>query len=386
MIGIFILLNLILCIPPEFQELVNRAILNSQQKISREQREETKYPQFYEYEKISFTLTKTLTNSQTFDIKGFAADQKNAAVIKRKGFNIHTPDYAIVDIENKKLFVMKKQIIAEDNIVIYESYESNFMEIFRNFKIHTKTQEEFYVNNSKHKRIPSAYKDVSFNWDDQNNGPYLKLILDGVKAGVGAKASVNADIDVGFRGFWDSYLSIKFELDLQLAAELKVEDNTQQNYDTNLELLTLLSLKIPKLGFSFNFLNFPITLAVYFKVDSDISNIKIQVPVGFDYFKGYHLIAKKSFSISTNSISNPSWDIQITNLPSKNSLTYFKKQIFKSNLAITINLKCYLSAVFELGKVLVRKNSRNIKKFWSSTPNSSLFNIINWINLSSNFN
>ena len=93
-------------IPPQFRSLVGRAILNSKTKISKDLREETKYPGIYNGSGYHFRLTKVATGPRTNDIKGFSVEENFCAIVRRKAFNI-TGKFVFLDPYAQKIFKIR---------------------------------------------------------------------------------------------------------------------------------------------------------------------------------------------------------------------------------------------------------------------------------------
>ena len=83
-------------IPIQYKELADRASQNAKRKVARELRDETQYPGIYEGNDYHFLLRKTFTSANTNDIKGFASNGNNFAIVKRKKFNIKD-DYIFIE-------------------------------------------------------------------------------------------------------------------------------------------------------------------------------------------------------------------------------------------------------------------------------------------------
>lgn len=101
-------------IPSKYSDLVKKALKSAETKVPKAEREDTKYPGTYEGEKYHFKLTKTLTSARTKDIKGFAYDEHNCAIVKRKTFNL-SDGFAFI----KQLLMMEKLQFLIPKILIF---------------------------------------------------------------------------------------------------------------------------------------------------------------------------------------------------------------------------------------------------------------------------
>lgn len=90
------------------------SLKSAETKVPKAEREDTKYPGTYEGEKYHFKLTKTLTSARTKDIKGFAYDEHNCAIVKRKTFNL-SDGFAFI----KQLLMMEKLQFLIPKILIF---------------------------------------------------------------------------------------------------------------------------------------------------------------------------------------------------------------------------------------------------------------------------
>ena len=52
------------------------------------------------------------------------------------------------------------------------------------------------------------------------------------------------------------------------------------------------------------FLGLEISLGAFFNIDIEITDVDTQIPLGFDYFKGYKLTATKYYEITPTTISD----------------------------------------------------------------------------------
>ena len=78
--------------------------------------------------------------------------------------------------------------------------------------------------------------------------------------------------------------------------EVLVPDNS----DAEFKEISLFSTKkvIPSLGFMMKFMGLELSVGAFINFAIDISDIKVNIPLGLDYFKGYMLIASKYFEIT----------------------------------------------------------------------------------------
>lgn len=350
MIFLFIALSLS-HIPYKYKILVKEALKSADKKVPHELREDTKYPGYYESQNYHFTLLKTLTSKTTKDIKGFSFNERSCAIVKRKSFNI-SGDFAIVDEETQKIFLVNDPIASEKNIDVFDFQPLNIFDIMTNFKLETSTEEE--INNlplkSPHRsRRPKVEIDFNQKWDDNKDRPVLKKIADNsdVLVGAGVRFKMGATLTFQFKSIWDVSVTFRLNIDGKFGAEILIPDDTKFKYDGK-ELYNI-HIPIPKLGYETKFLGIQISIGAFVNIAFDLLDVEITIPVEIDYFKGYHLQASKYFQITPTSVSDSSWDISMNELPQADSIKDVFKALIQSTLKATLQIRPFFSLEFNIG-------------------------------------
>lgn len=331
-------------IPVFLQDLAKQALNNAKVKIPKEKRQETKYPGEYIGHNYQFKLLKTLTSSFTNDIKSFATNNNYFAIIKRKKFNI-SDDFVFIDPKTQALYRLKQKVASENNVIIYQSNNITIFDLFTNFKLHKKTS----IDNIK-KRKPNGNFDFQFGLEDNTNYPKMNKYLDsGIEYGFGIKAAIDIDITCSFNYIWDLKIISSISLNAVVGSEIKIPDN----YSGSISNIVILSLshEIPGLGMSFNFLGLEMQFGLFFDFNVIFDDIKVEIPIGFDYYKGYKIKGTKYFEISGNSIVNPDWEFVMTNLPDKSSTNSIIESFKTTKFYAIIDLVNSFGLKFVIGDV-----------------------------------
>lgn len=350
MIFIFIAFSLSY-LPHKYRVLVKEALKSAEKKIPLELREDTKYPGYYESQHYHFTLLKTLTSKTTKDIKGFAFNERSCAIVKRKSFNI-SGDFAIVDEETQKIFLVNDPIASEENVDVFDFKPLNIFSIMTNFKLETSTEEEINnlpLNSAHRSRRPKVEFDINKKWDDSKDRPVLQKISDDndVQVGIGARLKMGATLTCRFKSIWDVSVTFRLNIDGKLGAEILIPDNTKFKYDGK-ELYNI-HIPIPKLGYETKFLGIQISVGAFINIAFDLLDVEITIPVEIDYFKGYHFQASKYFQITPTSVSDSSWDISMNELPQADSIKDVFKALLQSTLKATLQIRPFFSLELNIG-------------------------------------
>lgn len=338
-------------IQQQYQELVKKAIESSKHKIPKEHRQSSKYPGVYESTNYKLRLLTTLTNAQTHDIKGFSYNDHNCAIIKRKTFNL-TGGYAIVEPKTQEIFLMNSIVAKDGNIIVYNSTKVNIFSIMTEFVLEGSTDSQAIDLNSIRIRKPKASFSLPFHWDSDRDRPTLKEIHEsGISAGVGCAFTFGVHTRCLFNNIWDVSIVFQFVFEGKFGAELLMPDECE----IEIESQTLYSLKQPinGLGFSSKFLGLQISLGAFINFVVEFTDMKIVIPVGFDYFKGYSLTATKYFEITPTSISDSKWQLSFSSLPEGDSINNIIKNLLNATFTATFQLRPYLSLEFIIGDIEV---------------------------------
>ena len=214
-------------IPLQFREFTDQALQNARKKVPQELREDTKYPGDYEDSDCHFTLKKAFTNAYTKDIKGFAASEKNVAIVKRKRFNNsyifidNIDNYIFIDTKTQTLYKLKKTIATEDNVIICESVKTDIFSLMTNFHLYKTTDEYYALNYTREgSKVPLLTLSKSFNWNSNTNKPYLDTIEGTtIQYGYGAYAGFGLNTGFSFKSKKDIKLRVSLKLDARIGAE-----------------------------------------------------------------------------------------------------------------------------------------------------------------------
>lgn len=340
-------------LPQEYKNLVNQAIENSKTKVPKELRQETKFPGNYKGENFHFILLKALSSSNTKDIKGFASENNHFAIVKRKRFNI-SDDFAFIDPKTQSLYRLKRKVASDDKIIIYEYSNISIFDIMTSFELHSSSTDKLPITHST-KKNPLEEFNFQFEWDEEKNSPKMKNLFDTeIEYGFGADMEVEVDTVLSFNYIWDFKISASISLDATFGGEIKVPDDFHDNF-TNIKVCSL-SHEIPGLGVSLDFLGLEINFGLFIDFNVIFDQISIEIPIGFDYFKGYKIKGQKHFEISENSIVNPDWNFIITNLPEKSTVSEVMKSIKSSKFNATIDLVPSFAFKFDIGDMKLDLN------------------------------
>lgn len=134
-----------------------------------------------------------------------------------------------------------------------------------------------------------------------------------------------------------------------IGTEIVIPDDT--NYEIPKQTFYEISIPLPHLNFSLKFQDLDINLCFNFNFDVKFTNMNIEIPVGFDLFKGYKMIASKYIEITPYYVLNPNWNIDLINLPEVNSITDAVKEILKSSFSAGFQLNPYFSLDINIGDI-----------------------------------
>lgn len=336
-------------IPNKYQQLVNRAKENAKIKVPKALRQDTKYPGVYEGDKYHFRLLKVFTNAQTNDIKGFSSETHNCAIIKRKRFSLKE-GYAIIEPKTQEIFVMDRVVAEEDNVIVYESKKINIFTLMTDFVLESSTDINTARNFiSKHTKRPKTSLNVQFFWDEERDRPKLKEISSGVSFGAGCDFKLGVTAKFSFKNIWDVSISFQFVFEGKFGAEFVIPNDCEIEIDT----IELYQMKFPINGLAFHtkFLGLEISLGAFCNFVIELTDISIEIPIGFDYLKGYSVTATKFFEITPSSTSDSKWEITIAHLPSDDSIGSVLKKLMKASLTAALQLRPYLSLEFIVGDI-----------------------------------
>lgn len=326
-------------IPDIFKDLVNKSLLNAKTKTPKSKREYSKLPGEYRGYNYNFKLTKTLTSSTTNDIKGFSVEQSYIAIVKRKKFNL-CDDFAFIDPKTQNIYSIQQNIGSYENVAIYKYINITIFDIMTNFTLHSST-------NNTPKNISSSVN-YKIEWDDNLNCPRLKKFLDtDIQYGFGTDINVKIDTILSFNSIWDFKISSSLFIDATIGGEIIVPDNFNGNF-SNIDFINL-PIAFPNTGCSINFLGLIINFGLFLDFDVIFSEVEIEIPVGFDYFKGYKIKGSKMFEITENSIVNPDWNFIVTNLPEKSTTNDIIESFKSAKFKVTVDVMPSFAFRFELG-------------------------------------
>lgn len=339
-------------IPYQYRDLINEALKSAEIKTPKGQREDTKYPGVYEGAKYHFKLIKTLTNKHTNDVKGFSYNKKNCAIVKRKKFNL-TDGFTVVDPQTQNIYLLTKRVFQEDKVLVYESQKVNIFSIMTDFVMETSTDQNIndlpIRSTRRRSKRPKAEIKFGYNWNDNTDRPNLQPLQENLDAGVGYSIKIGVSTKLSFKSIWDISISFRLIFEGKFGVEVLIPD------DSEIEIpeVTLLERKIaiPSLGFSASFLGLEISIGAFMNFVIEIIDIKVTIPLGFDYFKGYKITTSKYFEITPTSITDSKWETTITNLPEVDSTKEVFKRVLQATFSATVQVRPYISLEFNLGSL-----------------------------------
>lgn len=349
-------------IPQEFTDLAQRALANARVKTPKELRENTLHPGFYESPDFQYRLRRSLTCTNTNDIKGFARNEKHIAIVKRKNFNLQD-GFVLVDPVTEKLYQLKKSVASDNKVLIYESNEVTIFDVLTDFKIHKATwQTRKYqsVNDSSRSTKESFNVKQPFNlmWDESKRQPKMQKIENtDLNFGYGAYATLEADVTYSFTDPFDVKLAANMVLTASVGAKFEIPDNFEQNFDP-IKLFDF-DIAIPSISFQSKLLGLTVKLGGFMNLYAELNDMKFKIPVGFSYFKGYKFSGTKSVLITPKEQNNFPWKYTFTDLSdesgsaslinSLSSATFTGVVEASLNLKITIKIGDTIDASVRIG-------------------------------------
>lgn len=342
-------------IPDEYKELRSQALENSHVKVPKEEREDTMLPGFYEGENYHFQLKKPLTCSNTKDIKGFALKDNRIAIVKRKNFKLDD-GFIFIEPETQKLYKLKKTVAADEKVQIYDIKETSIFNIMTNFKVHTKVRRSNAFrsfNESIKDPLQNVKQDFNFHWNEKKSEPMLEKIQNtNLLFGYGAYASIEADLEYAFNSLRDVKLEAQLFIDSYIGAKFEIPDGFQHTFYT--EWFKPLSLTIPNLGFKKTFLKkYELAIGVFANLQATMESLVLDVPIGFQYFKGLRFYGNKNILITPSQTLDSPWKYNFLQLGEDNSgsLEALKKTIKSATLTANFPIHLYLSFNLTLGDI-----------------------------------
>ena len=310
-------------IPEQFRELAEKAIHNSTFKVPKSLREETKYPGNYTFGDAHFILKKVLTSSQTKDIKGYAIEDKYAAIIKRKQFKI-TDGFAFLDIKTKDFYDMEKIVASDDTIIIYKVRPINMFSVFSDIVMKSKT--------------PMKTFKQGFNWDFERDRPVLSKRKEEISVGVGASFVASVHAKARFKSIKKVEINADVMLNGKIGAEFYAGATNHFEFP-DITLIDDIDIRIPGIGFNFKFLGlrFEFDLCLTFGVI--LKNLQANLNVGVDYYRGYQFTAKRFICIKKHGKSDSGWQTEFSPISSGNTVESIMNTIETNAISAEIQLK-----------------------------------------------
>ena len=262
---------------------------------------------------------------------------------KRKNFNI-TSDFIFVDDVEQKMYHLNGIVAEDDKVQIYQAYETSIFNVLTNFELNVKTEKPLASNDLSF--LPKF--EYNFQWDDKRDKPALESYQDVIKYGYGAKAGVQVDLTFKFDNIFDVKLIANVELKAVVGAEVVIEDNTVKEIPGFNAFSK--SIPIPAFSKTFKILKFEIETGLFFNFDIDFQNMKLQIPVGFDFYKGFQFFASKYYEITTYSVSGSDWKIDVSKLPEEDSLSDIIKTILSAKFTGEVVVTPSFSFKLNLGE------------------------------------
>lgn len=335
-------------IPEEYKGIANRAIQNSKIKTPRELRQDSMLPGEYDGPFYHYKLLKAFSNSHSKDIKGYAIDQNCIAIVKRKNFSIKN-DFVFVDEINQKIYHMTDVIASENNVFIYKLIETSIFHVLTNFHLNSSTKTQSDVDISIGDDINNPSFKINFQWDENRDRPKLDNLEETgqVKAGYGSKFEVNINTNFAFNNIRDVKLSAEITLDAVIGAEVLLEDDSKFEIDP-INLFSI-SKSIPPLGKEFPLMGLKIKIGVFFNFKADLTEMSLNIPIGFDYFKGYRMVASRYFEITPKAQLSSDWKIELAKLPEGDTLADVIKSIDSAYFIGTLAIEPSFSFKIDIG-------------------------------------
>ncbi|KAK8835197.1 hypothetical protein M9Y10_035820 [Tritrichomonas musculus] len=329
--------------PPEFQELAQKALENSRVKIAKASREDTKLPGYYSGPNYHFNLVEPLTSTNSNDLKGYAAENNNLALVKRKKCSL-PKTFVFCDPVTQKLYKVIRQVASDNNVVIYKCEETCIFSIMRNFELqyHSLREEPIkYKNNSS--RVPQD--DFPFNndllkynyqWDEQNNIPQFTNIPDtNVKYGYGALSSMAIDAVFSF-SFKNPKFYGKVTLKTIIGAGIDVPAEEIKIPSFKTKMFQYLIKGVDK---DLKFMNLKVSIGTFFNLQLSFEDIIVKLQTGLQYCKNMDITASKYFEITLDNIVDSDWEIRFSPLPDLNeALTKLTDTITSASLTATLDV------------------------------------------------
>lgn len=340
-------------IPFKYNDLVKEAQKSTELKVPKDDREDTKFPGIYEEEKYHFKLTKILSSARTKDIKGFAYDEHNCAIVKRKTFNISN-EFAFIDTKTQKIFLLKETVASDGNVIVFKSKEISIFHIMTDFHFESSTDKEIdhlQIKPKYRSKPPKEEIEYNHNWDQNRDRPKLKKIIKGsdIQAGIGQQFKFSVTASMSFNSAWDVSISFRAEIEGKLGFEILVPDGSLiKQVEINLKNK---SIPIPNLSFKSKFLGLDISLSAFMNIDAKITDIEIDIPLGFDYLKVYQLIATKYYEINPNTVSDSTWEINLNQIPEEDTIRETIKSVQSSAFTATFQMSPYFTFEFVVGSL-----------------------------------
>ena len=344
-------------IPDEFKELKTLALENARVKVPKEEREDTMQPGYYEGPNYHFQLKRPLTCSNTKDIKGFAAKNNYIAIVKRKNFALKD-GFIFIEPQSQKLYKLRKTVASDEDVQIYESKETSIFHIMTNFRIHTKiTRSDNYENNNGTFKNPletkTVRKAINFHWDSNKKEPKLEPIQKTqLQFGYGAYTSIEAELDYTFNLWSDVQLKVNIILDSYVGAKFVIPDGFSHTF--KVEKFKKLSLGIPNLSFNKKLLKrYDLKIGVFMNLQASLESLVLDVPIGFQYYRGYRFYGSKSIIVTPSQTFDTPWKYSFVPLGEDNK-GYAKDllaTILSAKLTATFPIHLFLSFDVELGDI-----------------------------------
>ncbi|KAK8878428.1 hypothetical protein M9Y10_005201 [Tritrichomonas musculus] len=307
-------------IPDRFRYLADKALANSKTKKLKTLREPSKPPGYYETPNYHFELLETLTSSSSNDIKGYSIDKSYIALVKRKNYNLKE-NFVFVDTETDTLYKVSDIVASENNVAIHKCEETSIFKIMTNFELHFRSKSQKINTKKKGSSISpqeSANFEYSYNWNAETNLPTYETVQETpLQYGYGGAFKVEIDMTFSFNSLRDIKFAGQVEFEGFMGAGIKVESNYEHNFE-DIELLGK-SFAIPNFALDKQFHFVTIKIGGFLNLNSQLRGLKLIIPVGFEYFKGYKAHAKKYIEITPYTTTDSDWIMNIQPLPEENN-------------------------------------------------------------------
>ncbi|KAK8839405.1 hypothetical protein M9Y10_031754 [Tritrichomonas musculus] len=323
-----------------FYDLISRAIANSKTKIPQSEREDIALPGIYHFNNVHFRLKQVLITPKTKDIKGYAVEDNYLAVVKRKIFDL-PEEFVFVDSTTKYIYKMRELVFSDDNINIYQTRELGLFDLITDINYHAKTPKDEPIL-------------IDYNWDKDNNIPYVQDFPGETRfrCGIGAYGNLSVDTNITVKTYNEYSFLSNLDIDFKITARFELLYLKSTLKDSDVPLFQIDPIPLPELECKFTFKGLEFNIKPSVNINGSFDSIDALFPGAVEIQRGYHISGQKYTEFTPYTTIDSKWTLELYQLPQISTVESIddSEEYSKFNANPTFNFFLALDIDFSQGK------------------------------------